>query len=470
MKQILQNIKTGKLSVTDVPEPTLAGPGVLVATQASVISAGTEKMLMDFASKGLIGKARSRPNDVKQVLEKIRHDGLKATVQTVLARLDQPMPLGYSAAGIVLATSPEVTELKPGDKAACGGAGHAEVIFVPKNLAVAVPENVDCVSAAFATLGAISLQGVRVAELLIGEKVAVIGLGLLGLITIQLVKAAGCRVIGVDINADRLALAQKLGCDHVCTPDKLIQAAGGFTKNVGVDTVIITAATKSNEPVELAASICRKKGRISIVGAVKMDIPRRPFYRKELQLRLSTGYGPGRYDPQYEEKGVDYPQAYVPWTEQRNMGCIVDLISQGKLDVRSLITHRFGIDRAEQAYKLVRGKTHESFLGIVLTYPDVADRKSPPLIKSSRPTADRPAKDKVAVGVIGAGNFANLTMLPAIKTIPSYALIGIADRHTIAAEHAQHKFGFSYSAGDYKKLLSDENIDVIFVTTRHDSH
>ncbi len=470
MRQIIQNIKSGKLSVGDVPEPVLSGPGVLVATQASVISAGTEKMLMDFAGKSLIGKAKARPDQVRQVMDKIKRDGLKATMDSVFSRLGQPMPLGYSAAGTVLATSPEVVAVKPGDRVACGGAGHAEVIVVPKNLVVPIPGNVDFESACFATLGSIAMQGVRVAELVVGEKVAVIGLGLLGLITVQLVKAAGCRVVGADLNPDRLALAEKLGCQIACQPKKLADIVAELTENVGVDAVIITAATKSNEPIELAAEVSRKKGRISVVGAVGMDVPRRPFYQKELQLRQSTSYGPGRYDATYEEKGIDYPQAYVPWTEQRNMSCVLDLIDQGKLDVKALITHRFPIEQAEEAYKLIRGEIQQPYLGIVLTYPKVEERQAVRVIKSTKVKRQGLKQDKIGIGVIGAGTFANLTMLPVMRKISDYVFVGLADINGPAASHSQEKFGFYYSVGDYKKLLEDENIDVVFVTTRHDSH
>jgi polar amino acid transport system substrate-binding protein len=470
MKQILQNIKTGKLNVAEVPEPGLAGPGVLVATQASVISAGTERMITDFAQKSLIGKAKARPDQVKLVIDKIKRDGLKATLHSVFSRLSQPMPLGYSASGIVIAKSAEVTNINAGDKVACGGAGHAEVIFVPKNLAVPVPENVDFDSAAFATLGSIAMQAVRVAELVVGEKVAVIGLGLLGLITIQLAKAAGCRVIGADVNPERIKLAEKLACDRASTPDRLAEVVAELTGNIGVDAVIIAAATKSNQPTELAAAVSRKKGRISVVGAVKMDIPRGPFYEKELQLRLSTSYGPGRYDREYEEKGHDYPYAYVPWTEQRNMACVLDLISQGKLDVQSLITHRFGIEQAEEAYKLVRGEIQEPYLGIVLNYPKVEERQPTPIIAAAQAKPHALSRDKVGIGIIGAGVFANITMLPAMKKISDYGLVGIADVNGSAAKHAQDKFGFAYSTGDHRKIMEDDNIDVVFVTTRHNTH
>jgi predicted dehydrogenase/threonine dehydrogenase-like Zn-dependent dehydrogenase len=470
MKQILQNIKTGKLNVTEVPEPSLAGPGVLVATQASIISAGTERMITEFAQKSLIGKAIAKPNEVKRVIDKIKRDGLRSTWHSVFSRLSQPMPLGYSASGVVIAKSPEVTNVNPGDKVACGGAGHAEVIFVPKNLVVPVPDNVDFDSAAFATLGSIAMQGIRVAELVMGEKVVVIGLGLLGLITIQLAKAAGCRVIGADVNPAQLQLAEKLACDKACTPGQLPDVVAELTSNIGADAVIITAATKSNQPTELAATVSRKKGRISVVGAVKMDIPRGLFYEKELQLRISTSYGPGRYDSQYEEKGIDYPYAYVPWTEQRNMACVIDLISQGKLDVKSLITHTYPVEQAEDAYKLVRGEISEPYLGIVLNYPKVEDRQPTPVVTTAEAKAKPLCKDKVGIGVIGSGIFANITMLPAMKKIDDYERVGIADINGSAAKHSQDKFGFSYSAGDHHKILEDENIDVVFVTTRHNTH
>jgi predicted dehydrogenase/threonine dehydrogenase-like Zn-dependent dehydrogenase len=469
MKQILQNLRTGQLNVEDVPEPEMAGPGALIATQTSVISAGTEKMLIDFANKGFIAKAKARPNDVKQVLDKIKRSGIRATLKTVFARLDQPMKLGYSSAGIVLATSPEITDIKPGDRVACGGTGHAEVVFAKKNLIVPVPENVDFESACFATLGSIAMQGVRVAELVIGQQVAVIGLGLLGLITVQLVKAAGCRVIGADISPERMKLAEQLGCDKTCYPGQLPEVVGSMTENRGADAVIITAATKSNEPTELAAEIARQKGIISVVGAVKMDIPRKPFYAKELQLRLSTSYGPGRYDVSYEDKGIDYPFGYVRWTEQRNMACVLDLISQGKLDVKSLITHRFPIEQGQQAYAIVRGEVDEPYLGIVLTYPKPEQREIKPIIKSDAKVFTT-VRDKIGIGVIGAGNFANLTMLPAMKNIADIEFVGIADVNSSMAKHAQSKFGFQYSAGDYKQLLQDANISTIFITTRHDVH
>jgi len=473
MKQILQNVRSGRQTVTTVPDAVVSGPGVLVATQCSAISAGTEKMIVDFSSKGFIGKAKSRPDDVRKIIAKIKRDGLKATLDSVFARLNQPMPLGYNTAGIVLAVSPEVTHVKPGDRVACGGANyavHAEMVFVPKNLVVPIPDNVAFDEACFATLGSIAMQGIRIAELVIGEKVAVIGLGLLGLITAQIAKASGCRVIGADVNPDRVGLAGELGLDRVCTPQELPSAVSAFTDNIGADAVIVTAATSSNEPVETAAAICRQKGRISVVGAVRMDLPRSPFYKKELQLRLSCSYGPGRYDKRYEEKGIDYPYAYVPWTEQRNMSCVVDLISQGKLNLKPIVTHRFTIEEAHKAYELVRGQRDEPYLGIVITYPPVEERQPMPSVTLKQSSARKPGKDTVGIGVIGAGNFASITMLPAMKKIEGIRFVSLAEREGRIGKHTAGRFGFEKTTSNHKDLLSDEDIDIVFVTTRHDTH
>ena len=470
MKQILQNIRSGKLSVGDVPDPTMSAPGVLVATEYSVISAGTEKLMMDFAGKSLIGKAKARPDQVRKVLDKIKRDGLKATLQTVFTQLDQPMPLGYSASGVVLATTADISHVKVGDRVACAGSPHCEVMFVRKNLVVPIPRNVDSESAAFTTMGSIALQGVRVAELVMGEKVAIVGLGVLGLIAGQLARAAGCRVLGTDLNPQRQELARKLGFDWVCGPEDISQIVGEMTGNVGVDAVIVTAGAKSNAPIEMSAEIARKKGRISMVGAVTMNLPRRPFYYKELQLRLSCSYGPGRYDAQYEEKGIDYPQAYVPWTEQRNMSCVLDMMDQNKLDIKPLITHQFPIEQGEDAYNLIGGGTGEPFLGVVLTYPQRPKFESIPAVKSASTALKTAGKDKIGVGVIGAGNFANLMLFPALKDIPEFGAIALADLNGSAAEYAKGKYGFDYATSDHEKMLADDRIDIIFITTRHDAH
>jgi polar amino acid transport system substrate-binding protein len=473
MRQILQNVRSGRQDVCEVPDAVLSGSGVLVATQCSAVSAGTERMIVEFSKKGFIGKAKSRPDDVKKVLSKIKRDGLKATLNSVFTRLNQPMPLGYSTSGIVLAVSPDVTHVKPGDRVACGGANyavHAEMIFVPGNLVVAVPDNVEFDQACFATLGSVAMQGVRIADLVLGEKVAVIGLGLLGLITAQIAKAAGCRVIGADPDQARCALGRELGIDYVCSMQELSATADSCTNNVGVDAAIITAATSSNEPIEVAAAICRKKGRISVVGAVKMDLPRSSFYKKELELRLSCSYGPGRYDKQYEEKGIDYPQAYVPWTEQRNMACIIDLISQRRMDMRPLISHRFAIEDAEKAYALVRGETNEPYLGIVIMYPPVADRTPMPSVRMSEPTEGASPKNTVNIGVIGAGTFAGITMLPAFRKISGIRHVCLAEREGRIGKHTAEKFGFEKIVSDHAQLLNDKDVDIVFVTTRHDTH
>lgn len=337
MLQIIQYQKTGEIFVEELPAPKLKSGGILVQNIYSLISAGTERTSVETAQASLIGKAKSRPDLVKQVINNIKREGIIVTYKKVMNRLDNYKELGYSSAGIVLESS--VDEFKPGDRVACAGstANHAEIIFVPKNLAVKIPENVSFEEAAFTTLGAIALQGVRQADLRIGENVAVIGLGLIGLITVQLLKSNGCRVIGLDISSNNFKLAKEFGCDECSLLNQdALRLVETFTRGYGTDAVLITASTKSNEPIEYALEFARKKSKIVIVGVTGMNIPRSPFYEKELDIRISCSYGPGRYDPQYEEKGIDYPIGYVRWTERRNMEAIVNLLSERKLDFKSL--------------------------------------------------------------------------------------------------------------------------------------
>src|SRR5690606_5716309 len=359
MKQVLQHVRSGRLEVADVPEPAGRAGAVTVRNVASLISAGTEKLMISFAGKSVIGKARERPDLVKQVMDKVKKDGLMPTVQTVMARLDQPLPLGYSCAGTVESVGRGAEEFAVGDRVACAGAGyasHADVVCVPRNLVVRGPDNVSMEDAAYVTDGAIALQGIRVADLRLGESVAVIGLGLLGQPTTQILKAGGCRVVGIDIDDAMLSLPRALGADiAVARSDDVGSAVANFTGGTGVDAVIITAATESNDPIELAGEICRDRGVVSMVGAVKMDIPRKAFYEKELQLRLSRSYGPGRYDTQYEEKGIDYPIGYVRWTERRNMEEFLRLVSLGYVTPERLTPHGYPIEEAERAYALVKG-------------------------------------------------------------------------------------------------------------------
>ena len=354
MNQVLQHVRSRTLEVAQVPEPGARPGSVLVRNVASLISAGTEKMVIDFAGKSLLGKARERPDLVREVLLKVRKDGLGPTVQTVLSRLDQPIPLGYSCAGIVEAVGQGVEEYAPGDRVACAGMGyasHADVVCVPRNLTAKVPAGVGLEDAAYVTLGAIALHGVRVAEVRLGEWVAVIGLGLLGQLAVQILKASGCRVLGVDLDAAKVALARDLGADAaVVRTDDVEAAMAGCTGGRGVDAVLVCAASDSNDPIELAGELCRDRGRVVMVGAVGMEVPRKVYYEKELELRLARSYGPGRYDPSYEEGGRDYPFGYVRWTERRNLQEFLRLIDAGLVTPARLTTHRFPITDAAAAY------------------------------------------------------------------------------------------------------------------------
>jgi len=363
MKQVIQNNRTGELKVEDLPAPALRAGGVLVQTAYSLISSGTERTTVETAQSSLLGKARSRPDLVKQVYDTFRREGLRSTYNKVKSRLNEVKALGYSAAGIVIQADRSVEELQAGDRVACAGAGyasHAEVIFVPANLCCKVPESASLEAASYTTIGAIALQGLRQAEVSLGEVTVVIGLGLVGQLTVQLLKAAGCRVIGIDINPAACELATLSGADGVAGDEASAQALCNFlTQGRGADCILITASTKSNQPVELAAALARDRARVVIVGLVGLDLPRRVFYSKELDLRLSRSYGPGRYDPSYEEKGIDYPIGYVRWTERRNMDAFLRLVAEGKINTDILTTHRFGVSDAPRAYDLILNRTGE---------------------------------------------------------------------------------------------------------------
>src|SRR5512145_1933799 len=372
MKQLLQNIKTGKSSVEEVPVPTPRDGQALVKVEASLVSAGTERMVVEFAEKSLVGKARSRPDLVKQVMEKARREGLVSTAQAAFNRLDQPMALGYSSAGTIMALGKDMQGFKVGQRVACAGGGyavHAEYNVVPRNLLTPLPKNVDFESAAFTTLGAIALHGFRLAEPQIGENVAVIGMGLLGLLTAQIGAAAGCNVLGIDIDPARISLASSLGLQAVRRAEA-VDSATAFTANRGFDVVLICADTPSNDPVELAGVIARDRARVVATGAIGLTFPRKIYYEKEISFINSRSYGPGRYDLNYEESGNDYPIGYVRWTEGRNFEAVVDLMAKGHLNVKPLITHRFPIEQAAQAYEVITGKKEENFLGVLLTYPE----------------------------------------------------------------------------------------------------
>jgi len=480
MKQVLQNLSSGEVKVEEVPSPIVKTGSLLVRTFNSLISAGTERMLMEFAQKSLPQKAKARPDLVKQVINKAKNEGIINTFRQAIGRLDTPMPLGYSCAGIVLKVGADVDGISPNDRVACAGGGyanHAEIVCVPKNLCVKVPDGVGFESAAFTTLGAVALQGVRIANLTLGENVVVIGLGLLGQLTVQLVKAAGCRVLGVDLDAEKTALAAELGADSVAVrgKDNVVSAVSDFSQGLMADAVIITAASDSNDPVELAGEICRDRGRVSVVGAVKMDIPRKPYYQKELELRLSRSYGPGRYDTNYEEKGFDYPIGYVRWTEQRNMKEFLQLVAEGKVQLDKLITHRFKIEDAEKAYELISGKTQEKFLAVLLEYPREGQVKNTIRLRhevqSSPEAAGTQRKDgKVHIGLIGGGNFAKGVLLPILRKIPEVNMRGVATATGVSARDIGDKYGFEYCTSDYSEILKDISVDAIVIATRHNLH
>jgi predicted dehydrogenase len=475
MKQYLQNMKNGKAMVEEVPVPTPRAGFALVRTAASLVSAGTERMVVEFAEKNLVGKARSRPDLVRQVMDKARREGLVPTVQAAFNRLDQPMALGYSSAGTIVALGKDMQGFKVGQRVACAGGGfavHAEYNVVPRNLLTPLPKNVDFESAAFTTLGAIAMHGFRLAEPQIGENVAVIGLGLLGLLAVQMADAAGCKVLGIDIDPKRVALAASLGIQAV-TRGKAIDASQAFTANRGFDRILICADTASNDPVELAAVIARDRASIVATGAVGLTLPRKIYYEKELSFINSRSYGPGRYDPAYEEEGRDYPLGFVRWTEGRNFESVVGLMAEGKLKTAPLITHRFPIEEAARAYEVITGKTKKPFLGVLLTYDEKKEvRREKIEFKqiSGQPSAVSHQQSAVRLGVLGAGLYANATLLPAIQNIKEIELVGIASSGGLHAEHSGKKFGFAYAASSDDEIINNPAINTVAILTRHDTH
>jgi predicted dehydrogenase/threonine dehydrogenase-like Zn-dependent dehydrogenase len=470
MKQLLQNIKTGKSVVEDVPVPTPRAGQALVKVEASLVSAGTERMVVEFAEKSLVGKARSRPDLVKQVIDKARREGVVNTAQAAFNRLDQPMALGYSSAGTIVALGHGMEGFKIGQHVACAGGGyavHAEYNVVPRNLLTPLPDPVDFESAAFTTLGAIALHGFRLAELQIGESVAVIGMGLLGLLAAQIATAAGCRVLGIDVDSARITLASSLGLQAVLREDA-VASSGAFTVNRGFDAILICADTSSNDPIELAGVIARDRARVVATGAVGLNFPRKIYYEKEISFINSRSYGPGRYDLNYEEQGEDYPLGYVRWTEGRNFEAVVDLMAKGQLQVKPLITHRFDIRDGTQAYEVITGKKEEPFLGVLLTYPDGEWKVES---RTTHFPLSRPSKTaSVKLGVIGAGLFANSVLLPSIKKAGDIELIGIASSGGLHAQHAGKKYGFQYATSDDDEIIRDPNINTLALLTRHDTH
>ncbi len=503
MKQLLQDARTGELNVTEVPAPQLLPGCVLVRTAVSLVSAGTERASAEFARKNLLAKAKSRPDLVRDVLAKLRRDGLAATVGTVRSRLNQPQSVGYSSAGTVIAVGDGVTDIAAGERVACAGAGyavHAEFACIPRLLVAKIPESlhanaandsakddhegqqdrampfhVSFEQAAFGTVGAICLHGIHTAQVSLGDTVAMIGLGLLGQITVQLLKAAGCRVFGMDLVEQRAHLAIQNGCDAAATDsyefrDLCFQKTAGK----GVDSVLITAETPSSEPVNLAAEVARDRAIVCAVGTVGLELERKLYYEKELDFRVSRSYGPGRYDTAYEQKGRDYPIGHVRWTETRNMEAFLRFLAEGKVNVFPLITHRFPIDQANHAYDLITGRAAQPSLAVLLTYPEVEENAPPQLLHNiSIVAASSVASRKqgaVGLGVLGAGNFAQNTLLPALKAIPEVAFIGVANATGPRSRSAAEKFGFAYCSNSEDEILHDPKVNAVLIATRHHLH
>jgi predicted dehydrogenase/threonine dehydrogenase-like Zn-dependent dehydrogenase len=492
MRQVLQSARTGKIEVAEVPAPRILPGCVLVRIAASLVSAGTERASSDFAAKSLMQKARSRPDLVREVMNKIRRDGVLSAASAVRSRLDQPAALGYSSAGTVVEAGEGITDLRPGDRVACAGAGfavHAEFACVPRLLVARIPSaEVGFESAAFTTIGAVAIHGVRTAEAKLGDVVAVIGLGLLGQLAVQILNAAGCRVIGIDPVQERAELAAKLGALAVTASeaefrDLCLRHSGGN----GADSVLIAAETPSSGPVNLASEVARDRGVVAAVGTVGMELQRKLYYEKELDFRVSRSYGPGRYDTAFEQKGRDYPIGYVRWSETRNMQAFLQLLADGKLDVRPLITHSFAIENAGAAYELITGKTGEPHLGVVIRYPEKAPllakdaRNGAPTVVSGeiprrlelisrREEASSSSQVRVRVGVLGAGNFAQGVLIPAIKTARGAELVGLCASGGARTRASADKFGFQFCTTDEEAIYSDASINTVVIATRHHLH
>ncbi|HRD67257.1 MAG TPA: bi-domain-containing oxidoreductase [Candidatus Competibacter sp.] len=477
MKQILQSLKTGATEIAEVPCPAVQRGQLLIRSTHTLVSAGTERMLVEFGKAGWIEKARQQPDKVRMVLDKIKTDGLLPTVETVFNKLDQPLPLGYCNVGTVLEAGPGVTGFATGDRVVSNGK-HAEAVGVPVNLCAKVPDTVSDEEAACTVLGAIALQGIRLIDPTLGETVVVTGLGLIGLLAVQLLRAQGCRVLGLDFDTEKLALARRFGAETVdlAAGQDPLAVAQAFSRGRGVDAVLITASTRSNEPVHQAARMCRQRGRIVLVGVTGLELSRADFYEKELTFQVSCSYGPGRYDPNYEEKGQDYPVGFVRWTEQRNFEAVLDLMAENRLDVKPLISHRFAMAEAEQAYALVGGAGPS--LGILLHYPTATEQPETALrrrtVALSPPgTHPQPLSQEegssVPVSFIGAGNYATAVLIPAFKAAGA-RLQTVVSNSGVSGLHAGRKFGFAATTTDTASILADADTRAVVITTRHDSH
>ena len=467
MRQILQDIRKGQTILAEVPSPMASKGFVLISTRRGLVSAGTEKMLLDFGKAGWIEKAWQQPEKVAQVLAKVKTDGLATTVHAVRAKLDQPIPMGYSNVGVVL-DSGEHPYISKGDRVISNGP-HAEIVRVPHNLCAKIPQNVTDEQAAFTVVGAIGLQGIRLLNPTLGENVVVTGLGLIGLICVQLLRAQGCRVLGIDFNSDRCKLAREFGAETVdlSKGEDPVAAGQSFSRGRGVDGVLIAASTKSNDPVRQGAMMCRKRGKIVLVGVTGLELSRADFYEKELSFQVSCSYGPGRYDPEYEEKGRDYPVGFVRWTEQRNFEAFLDVLSAGQVNVDPIITHRIDFENALDAYQVVN---ENAGLGIVLQYPVSEENKhtaTGQLIELKEHKSA--AVNQVVLGLIGSGSYSGQVLIPALAQTTA-RLKGIVSEKGVTGTHHGMRNGFEYSSTRIDDVLEDEDINLIVISTRHDSH
>jgi predicted dehydrogenase len=467
MQQVLQPIDGGATEVVEAPIPPCGPHEVLVANRFSLISAGTERSTVELAKTSLLQKARKRPDHVRRVLEKVRQEGLLTTIRQVRAKLATPMPLGYSSAGVVIDVGDNVRHFHVGDRVASNGP-HAGVVAVGENLCARVPENLPLDRACYAVVGAVALQGVRLANVGLSDVVGVIGLGLIGQMTVSLLKAAGCTVIGADLDPKKQRLAREMGADFAGDVRSFSEQIALRTGGRGADAILITASTASNQPIETAAAAARQKGKIVAVGAVGMTIPRREFYPKELEFVVSCSYGPGRYDAEYEQGGRDYPYAYVRWTEQRNIEAVMQQMAAGRLPVEKLTSHRFGIDDAPQAYELIASS--EPSLGVVLEYPE---ESAPTRRRFDLPHASQaPPKPTglIGLGVIGAGNFAGATLIPMFAEDGGFQFTGLSSAGGPAARTLAGRHKFAFTATDFQELLADRNTDAVAIATRHHLH
>lgn len=472
MKQILQSLRTGKTEVADVPPPIVRRGHLLMCSARSLVSSGTERMLVEFGKGNFIEKARQQPDKVRMVIDKMRTDGVKPTIDAVFNKLDEPLALGYCNVGTVIAIGPGVSGFAIGDRVASNGK-HAEFTAVARNLCAKIPDSVSDDAAAFTVLGAIALQGIRLVKPSLGEAVVVTGLGLIGLLTVQLLRAHGCRVLGIDPDRSKAELARQFGAEIVdlAGGQDVLKAAQAFSRDRGVDAVIITASTASSEPVRLAANMCRKRGRIILVGVTGLELSRADFFEKELSFQVSCSYGPGRYDPDYEEKGQDYPVGFVRWTEQRNFEAVLDMLAEGRLNVEPMISHRFGIEQAAEAYELICGD--QPSLGVLLQYSARAEGAQKRTIVMPSVAANRIAvahdNSLPSLSFIGAGNYAKGVLLPAFKATGA-KFHSIASATGATGALAARKFGFAEATSDVPHLIGDDTSDAVVITTPHSSH